>query len=528
MKFVKLLPLSLLALSVTFTACNGDRAEEIKGGETVLELSSSISQTRVTTQDDGKTNYWDGNEEIGVSSSTLTAQNVLYKADQSGASTTFSTTTPIAVPMGDTAHDIKAYYPYVSGATAEASYDLATDNKQPVLYATGTVTHANPKLNLNFGHKLGKLRIVVDKAKSLTPNETVTSVTVADVLTKGTLTIENGTFTVDQNTKSDLTLNAKDNEYYTYLMPGETIKDKVITIVHGGKNYKATLTSTKTVEAGKYYLYTITLTNGSAQVSTGNGSIGNESEGDTGTVPGAPEAGTTPAPVTPATPVTATLSGTGYTNGTLSVPAAGGSYTLTLSGLEAGTTVSASATPAASWVSFTGDVTLRAIADQTFTVTVTANDQTVARETTITLTADGMNDLTFKIAQAKKEDTSTPPVVAEGDGTEANPYTVAQAIAKQDRSKAFVKGYIVGAANGSGDSMSLIEKSTTNIMIADSADETDTKKMMPVQLPKGAVRSALNLSDNPKMKGKLVLLEGTLEAYFSNPGLKNVANYKTL
>lgn len=401
-KTITLLPLALIGLALSFTSCNNESRSELNGGETTLELSSSIGQNRVTTQSDQKTNHWDGNEQIGVYSTSLTASNVLYTAKTAGASTDFTTQSPISIPYGTEQHDIKAYYPYDATATTAVEFDLTKQNSQPLLYATGTVTNANPRLNLNFGHKLGKLRIKVVTTNSLNPTEPVSKVMVNEVLTKGSLNIENGDFTVNNTAKGNLDLNAQDKEFYTYLMPGESIQGKVIAIEQGGKVYKATLANDKTVEAGKYYRYTISLSNGSAKIEDGSGTIDNEDEGDTGEVIGAPEEGTTP--------VTATLTSTSseYASGTLSAPVEGGSYTFTLAGLEAGTQVSAKADPAADWLTFSGDVTLRAAADQTFTVKVEANETTEKRETTITLTAEGMNDLTFAVQQAAKEVTPEP------------------------------------------------------------------------------------------------------------------------
>ena len=526
-KTITLLPLALIGLALSFTSCNNESRGELNGGETTLELSSSIAQNRVTTQSDQKTNHWDGNEKIGIFSTSLKASNVLYTATKAGASTDFTTQAPITIPYGTEQHDIKAYYPYDAAATTAVEFDLTKQNIQPVLYATGTVTNANPRLNLNFGHKLGKLRIKVVTTNSLNPSEPVSKVTVNEVFTKGSLNIESGDFTVDNTAKGNLDLKAQGEEFYTYLMPGESIRGKVIAIEHGGKVYKATLVNDKTVEAGKYYRYTISLSNGSAKIEDGSGTIDNEDEGDTGKVIGAPEDDTTPS-----TPVTATLTSTNseYASGTLSAPVEGGSYTFTLAGLEAGTQVSAKADPAADWLTFSGDVTLRAAADQTFTVKVEANETTEKRETTITLTAEGMNDLTFAVQQAAKEVTPEPeqPVVDEGDGTEANPYSIAQAISKQGENGKYVKGYIIGAATSGKGGPKLIESSGTNIMLAESMDETDVAKMIPVQLPQGAVRDALNLKDNPENKGKLVAVMGDLTAYFSAPALKNVKEYKFL
>lgn len=404
-KTITLLPLALIGLALSFASCNNESRGELNGGETTLELSSSIAQNRVTTQSDQKTNHWDGNEKIGIFSTSLNASNVLYTATKAGASTDFTTQDPITIPYGTEQHDIKAYYPYDAAATTAVEFDLTKQNNQPVLYATGTVTNANPKLNLNFGHKLGKLRIKVETTNSLNPTEPVSKVSVNEVLTKGSLNIESGDFTVDNTVKANLDLKKQGEEFYTYLMPGESIKGKVIAIEHGGKVYKATLVNDKIVEAGKYYLYTINLSNGSDNVDDVSGTIDNEDKGDTGEVPGAPEKGTTPS-----APVTATLTSTNseYASGTLSAPADGGSYTFTLAGLEAGTQVSAKADPVADWLTFSGDVTLRAAADQTFTVKVEANETTEKRETTITLTAEGMNDLTFAVQQAAKEVTPQP------------------------------------------------------------------------------------------------------------------------
>lgn len=526
-KTITLLPLALIGLALSFASCNNESRGELNGGETTLELSSSIAQNRVTTQSDQKTNHWDGNEKIGIFSTSLNASNVLYTATKAGASTDFTTQDPITIPYGTEQHDIKAYYPYDAAATTAVEFDLTKQNNQPVLYATGTVTNANPKLNLNFGHKLGKLRIKVETTNSLNPTEPVSKVSVNVVLTKGSLNIESGDFTVDNTVKANLDLKKQGEEFYTYLMPGEIIKGKVIAIEHSGKVYKATLVNDKTVEAGKYYRYTISLSNGSAKIEDGSGTIDNEDEGDTGKVIGAPEEDTTPS-----TPVTATLTSTNseYASGTLSAPAEGGSYIFTLAGLEAGTQVSAKADPVANWLTFSGDVTLRAAADQTFTVKVEANDTTEKRETTITLTAEGMNDLTFAVQQAAKEVTPQPeqPVVDEGDGTEANPYSIAQAISKQGENGKYVKGYIIGAATSGKGGPKLIESSKTNIMLAESMDETDVAKMIPVELPKGNVREALNLVQHPENKGKLVAVKGDLTAYFSAPGLKNVKVYKFL
>ncbi len=48
---------------------------------------------------------------------------------------------------------------------------------------------------------------------------------------------------------------------------------------------------------------------------------------------------------------------------------------------------------------------------------------------------------------------------------------------------------------------------------------------MPVQLPSGSIRTELNLKDHPENLGKKIQITGSLEAYFSVPGLKSPTKY---
>ena len=90
-----------------------------------------------------------------------------------------------------------------------------------------------------------------------------------------------------------------------------------------------------------------------------------------------------------------------------------------------------------------------------------------------------------------------------------------------------MEGYIVGYTQSSSKYTKDPAKfDDTNVAIADSPNETNPDKIMPVQLPKGDVRTAVNVKDHPENIGKKVSLTGTLELYFSNPGLKSVTAYK--
>ena len=58
-------------------------------------------------------------------------------------------------------------------------------------------------------------------------------------------------------------------------------------------------------------------------------------------------------------------------------------------------------------------------------------------------------------------------------------------------------------------------------MIANSADETSSDNCVPVQLPSGAVRTGVNLVQNPNNDGLEILLYGSLETYFGVTGVKS-------
>lgn len=146
-----------------------------------------------------------------------------------------------------------------------------------------------------------------------------------------------------------------------------------------------------------------------------------------------------------------------------------------------------------------------------------------------------ISDYGVKAATAYTLDGETPtpptPVETTGDGTEANPYTVADVIALNNSvATGWVKGYIVGSSNG-GATLELTAadavQSASNLLIADKADETDLAKIVPVQLKSGTdIRAALNLVDNPGNLGKELAVTGSLELYFKQPGVKSPTAYK--
>ena len=105
----------------------------------------------------------------------------------------------------------------------------------------------------------------------------------------------------------------------------------------------------------------------------------------------------------------------------------------------------------------------------------------------------------------------------------STPLTVEQAIDNQGLNNQTVRGYIIGTV-GNGPQLVTSGHVNSNLMLASSQGETDVAKMLPVQLPKTAVRTAWNLKDHPENLGKQVDVTGNLTAYFSAPGLKNTSS----
>lgn len=181
---------------------------------------------------------------------------------------------------------------------------------------------------------------------------------------------------------------------------------------------------------------------------------------------------------------------------------------------------------------------LNATTNSTATITYVSSDPTVATvaadgkvtalkvgETTITasVAADGI--CTAAEATCKVTVTEKPAEPVRDGASAATAFTVADAKAYYDASKdktvkMWVKGAIIGTMVDSKMKEGTTGASNTNMVIG-------TKdSYLPVQLPSGDVRTALNLQDNPTNLGKEVVVYGTIEAYFSVAGIKNVTKYE--
>ena len=109
-----------------------------------------------------------------------------------------------------------------------------------------------------------------------------------------------------------------------------------------------------------------------------------------------------------------------------------------------------------------------------------------------------------------------------------NAYSVSQASEHVGEDGVWVFGYIVGGDLSTAGTTVKTSKPTKATHLAIAARSTVTAKAscVAVELPKGAVRDALNLVDHPDLIGSRVYLKGSIVAsYFGTTGLKSVSDY---
>lgn len=121
-------------------------------------------------------------------------------------------------------------------------------------------------------------------------------------------------------------------------------------------------------------------------------------------------------------------------------------------------------------------------------------------------------------------------VVTGNDGSESKPYNATDVRGGVTGSDKWVTGYIVGYSSGIDASTSAKftadSANDLNVLIAESASETDVTKCIAVGLPAGTTRTAINLKDNPGNLGKKVMVKGTISTVYKIPGVNQLTDYK--
>ncbi|MCM3099481.1 endonuclease [Priestia megaterium] len=104
--------------------------------------------------------------------------------------------------------------------------------------------------------------------------------------------------------------------------------------------------------------------------------------------------------------------------------------------------------------------------------------------------------------------------------------SVAQALENQNNSVQTVKGYVVGQPTGTSTVITSNYPNDYALALADSSNETNTDKMVYVQIPSN-LRSTFGLQSHSELRGESLTVTGTLTPYFSHPGIKSVTSIST-
>ncbi|MBR6926993.1 MAG: hypothetical protein IKH52_07320 [Bacteroidaceae bacterium] len=138
-----------------------------------------------------------------------------------------------------------------------------------------------------------------------------------------------------------------------------------------------------------------------------------------------------------------------------------------------------------------------------------------------------------EIGEGKEEETSQPTEPEESINEEDDPLTVSEIMSGGYLDLfVWVEGYMVGYVIGNSMSASVFnnapDATNTNFLLADSPDETDITKVVPVELKKGTYRDQFNFYDHPELMGCKVKLLALATTYFRVNGLKNLSTCELL
>lgn len=300
MKKISLTLSALLTLGVTLAGCSNDENLPTTDERVALQVNSGI-QTRAF--DD----QWEEKDEIGIfmlnnKQNTIADGygNVPYKVAGAGKGGKAFTpvSTVIYFPVNDDRRDFTAYYPYSADKMANGVYSIDLTKQDPqkaidfmVAEKVTGKNRTNPDVSFQFAHKLAKIVMEIEAGDGLMSNDLQgVKVTLTDQPTTGTfnvLTDKDVTVSTGDKQEINLLVNTDGTEAEGIVFPsGDYNGMEFVFATQNMGNYKWPLSqSTKATnfEAGKKYLYSITVNRTGLQVTSSitNWLPGNE-EGDKG------------------------------------------------------------------------------------------------------------------------------------------------------------------------------------------------------------------------------------------------------
>ena len=263
---------SALALAaLLMTACQNDEETMQTDSRVALQVTSGI-QTRA--YDD----QWEKGDEIGIFGNiqgTTPAEwsgNVPYTTTN-GDGNFAPDAGPIYLPTDGTSVDFVAYYPYTASLTDGVyTVDVSSQSNQSAIdfMASGTQTadRINPEVVFNFEHKLSKIDITFKAGDGMAAADLAgMTVQLTGQQPKATydVTQPDGTVNVGTDNPVTLTLNtaADGMSAEGIVLPSNNYDSMVLHLVlannAGFFNWNLYESEAESFEAGKKYVYTITL-----------------------------------------------------------------------------------------------------------------------------------------------------------------------------------------------------------------------------------------------------------------------------
>ena len=119
-----------------------------------------------------------------------------------------------------------------------------------------------------------------------------------------------------------------------------------------------------------------------------------------------------------------------------------------------------------------------------------------------------------------KNEEDNPEKPHDPDATRSDTLSIAKGIELQNRGEQpYIRGYIVGYYNGSSPVFNptteqISSRASNNVILADNIEETDWRNVIIVELPtQTALRSKVNLKDNPENLHRMLTVKGMLMSY---------------
>lgn len=291
--------IAIAAIALTFTACSNDNdfTTNNEGKDTPISLSVGVGELSVVTRAENTATLTDGelglyitkNEEKTLVGKYL-CNNAKFTASTTATGTSWTCSTTYYWASDNATINYFAYFPF-QGTEGTAATSLPWDTSTQtgvgdggydpldLLYVNGSATNtANDHgIKITLGHVCSKLIVNVSKLGSeVDQSATVSSIKLGGIYPKGDFNLsgENaGTWTVDENTTGDITMNklgtqatGMNSTFESIIIPQTAPFSLTITLSNNA-TYKLSIPSHIFV---KGTCYTLTMQVGQDKVTIGN------------------------------------------------------------------------------------------------------------------------------------------------------------------------------------------------------------------------------------------------------------------